>query len=398
MRSWQRWAAQGTLARGSPVIIKGVSCAGAFRLAKHLMRTDTNERAEVKEVRGVVAENLLGALREMESVAAGARTAKPFYHGSINTRADERMSDEQRTYAIDKLEDALGLTGQPRVVVVHEKEGRGHCHIVWSRIDLDRMAAISDSHNYRKHEEVARALEREFGHERVQGAHVERDGKERPERTPSHREMLQAERTGLSPQQAKELITGIWQSTKNGKEFKAALEEKGWMLARGDRRDFVAIDPTGGIHSIARRLEGAKAADVRQRFADIDPKTLSSVAEAKQVQRERHSGHERQGGKSRETGARPASSEAAQARGPKSKPGGPHLRPSPVKVADSVFSALLGESPSPKPKEPEPPHARDEAQPSQRRQELMRQLSREIPPETERDAEIERDKGRERSR
>jgi hypothetical protein len=170
------------------------------------------------------------------------------------------------------------------------------------------------------------------------------------------------------------------------------------MLARGDRRDFVAIDPTGGIHSIARRLEGAKAADVRQRFADIDPKTLSSVAEAKQVQRERHSGHERQGGKSRETGARPASSEAAQARGPKSKPGGPHLRPSPVKVADSVFSALLGESPSPKPKEPEPPHARDEAQPSQRRQELMRQLSREIPPETERDAEIERDKGRERSR
>ena len=92
-------------------------------------------------------------------------------------------------------------------------------------------------------------------------------------------------------------MTGIWQSTKNGKEFQAALEEKGWMLARGDRRDFVAIDPNGGVHSIARRIDGAKAADVRQRFADIDPKTLSSVAEAKQVQRERHGGHERHGGK-----------------------------------------------------------------------------------------------------
>ncbi|MFN1208979.1 relaxase/mobilization nuclease domain-containing protein, partial [Enterococcus lactis] len=79
--------------------------------------------------------------------------------------------DEQRAYAIDKLEAALGLTGQPRIVVVHEKEGREHCHIVWSRIDLDRMAAISDSHNYPKHEEVARALEREFGHARVQGVH-----------------------------------------------------------------------------------------------------------------------------------------------------------------------------------------------------------------------------------
>ena len=87
------------------------------------------------------------------------------------------------------------------MVVVHEKEGREHCHIVWSRIDLDRMAAISDSHNYRKHEEVARELEREFGHERVQGAHVERDGKrDGPSEPRAIAEMLQAERTGISPQ------------------------------------------------------------------------------------------------------------------------------------------------------------------------------------------------------
>ena len=71
------------------------------------MRTDTNERAEVKEIRGVVADNLSEALREMEAVAAGARTTKPFYHGSINTREDERLTDEQRMQAIDKLEAAL---------------------------------------------------------------------------------------------------------------------------------------------------------------------------------------------------------------------------------------------------------------------------------------------------
>ena len=108
------------------------------------------------------------------------------------------MTDEQRAYAIDRLEAEMGLIGQPRVVVVHDKKDREHCHIVWSRIDLDRMAAISDSHNFRKHEQVGRELEREFGHERVQGAHVERDGKERPARTPSHSEMLQADRTGVS--------------------------------------------------------------------------------------------------------------------------------------------------------------------------------------------------------
>jgi hypothetical protein len=269
------------------VIIKGKSVGGAKRLAVHLMRTDTNERAEVKELRGVAAEDLRGALLEMEAVAAGTRTTKPFYHGSINTRADERLTDEQRMHAIDRLEAALGLTGQARTIVVHEKEGREHCHIVWSRIDLERMAAISDSHNYRKHEEVARALEREFGHERVQGAHAERDGKERPERTPSHAEMLQADRTGLSPKQVKEEITELWRGSANGKDFSVALWRAGYVLARGDRRDYVVIDPRGGTHSLARRVEGAKVKDIRERMADLDPARVPSLADAKQLQRAR---------------------------------------------------------------------------------------------------------------
>jgi hypothetical protein len=383
------------------VIIKGTSCAGFRRLAAHLMRTDTNERAEVKEIRGVVAEDLLGAFREMEGVAAGTRATKPFYHASINTRADEPLTDEQRAHAIDRLEAELNLYGQARAVVIHSKEGREHCHIVWSRIDLDSMTAISDSNNYYKHEKVARALEKEFGHERVQGAHVERDGKERPGRTPSHSEMLQAERTGLSPQEAKELMTGIWNTTKSGKEFQAALAEKGWILARGDRRDFVAIDPTGGTHSVARRIEGAKAADVRQRFADIDPRDLQSVAEAKQAQRERHGHHRRHGGRDRQGAAGPH--KAAQPRADQ-----PRERTRPMrgasrtasKIAGSMFSALMGEKPAP-PKEKESDmsaQAKSEGMASERRQQLTRQLSREVSQETERDAEYEIDKGRERSR
>jgi Relaxase/Mobilisation nuclease domain len=266
------------------VVIKGTSCAGAARLAVHLTRTDTNERAEVRELRGVAAENLRGALLEMEAVASGSRATKPFYHASINTPAGERLTDEQRAHAIDTLEARLGLTGQPRVVVVHEKEGREHCHIVWSRIQLESMRTISDSHNYRKHEEVARSLEREFGHARVQGAHVEREGRPRPERTPSHAEMLQAERTGLSPQQVKAQVTELWRSTENGKDFFVALWNAGYVLARGDRRDFVIIDQRGGTHSLARRIEGATAKDVRARMADLDIGRLPSIADAKRVQ------------------------------------------------------------------------------------------------------------------
>ena len=110
------------------------------------------------ELRGVAAKDLRGALQEMEEAAAACPNCrKPLYHASINTRAGERLNDTQRMQAIDRLERELGLTGQPRVVVVHEKKDRQrhdreHCHVVWSRIDLARLRTISDSHNYRKHE------------------------------------------------------------------------------------------------------------------------------------------------------------------------------------------------------------------------------------------------------
>jgi hypothetical protein len=41
------------------------------------------------------------------------------------------------------------------------------------------------------------------------------------------------------------------------------LAEHGYMLARGDRRDFVIVDREGGIHSLARRIDGMKAAELR---------------------------------------------------------------------------------------------------------------------------------------
>ena len=275
------------------MVIKGGSVAGGARIAKHLENTDSNERMEVLELRGVAAKDLRGALQEMEELAAACPNCrKPFYHASISPRAGERLNDTQRMQAIDRLERELGLTGQPRIVVVHEKKdrqrhGREHCHVVWSRIDLARLRTISDSHNYRRHELVARELEQAFGHERVQGAHIEREGRARPKRTPSHAEMQQAARTGITPQAARAHITKIWRQSDTGAAFAKGLEDSGWILARGDRRDFVAVDPKGGVHSLARRIEGAKVKDVRARLVDLDPSALPSVAEARAMQRAR---------------------------------------------------------------------------------------------------------------
>lgn len=272
------------------MVIKGRARGGAQRLAMHLMRLDTNERMEVLEARGVIATDLVGALREMEAVASGTKSQRPLYHASINTRADEVMTPEQWQYAVDRLSIQLGLGDQPRVVVQHAKGGRAHVHVVWSRIDTARMMAIHDGHNFRMHEEVARALEREFGHARVQGAHAERDKsvQPRPERTPYTWETQQHARTrGLAIAAITAEATAAWRAAESGAAFRAAIEARGYVLARGDRRDFVLVDARGGVHSLARRIEGVRVNQLRVRMAAFDLAAFPDVASARALQNER---------------------------------------------------------------------------------------------------------------
>ena len=68
------------------MVIKGKSVAGAMRLAGHLGRTDTNERMEVMEPRGVAAEDMRGAFREMEVVARSARISRSRFITPRSTR------------------------------------------------------------------------------------------------------------------------------------------------------------------------------------------------------------------------------------------------------------------------------------------------------------------------
>jgi len=269
------------------MIIKGTSRSGPVALAAHLGNAEKNERVEVIGTRGTVATDLRGALQEMDAYAVGTKCEKPLYHAAISPEPPFRLTPEQRTEAVDALEQKLGLTGHSRVIVVHEKEGREHLHVVWSRIDLDRMRSVSDSHNYRKHEEVARDLERRFGHDRVQGAHHEREGVERPDRTPSRSELRQEERTGITGKQVKIEVTEAFRASDNAHSFEAALAGKGYVLARGDRRDFVIIDRAGGIHSLARRIDQMKAADLRAFMAPLDRASVPDIAQAKQLIEER---------------------------------------------------------------------------------------------------------------
>lgn len=266
------------------MIIKGKSRSGPGALAMHLGNAEKNERISLIETKGTVATDLRGALVEMDALAAGTNCQKPLYHAAISPEPPHRLTPEQREEAVNALEQKLGLDGHARLVVLHEKLGREHIHVVWSRIEVENMRSVSDSHNYRKHEEVSRDLEQRFGHERVQGAHAERDDVARPDRTPSRAELRQEERTGITGKEVKREVTEAFRMSDNAEAFKAALEDKGYILAQGDRRDFVVVDRAGGVHSLARRIEGVKAKELREFMAPIDRESLPTVETARELQ------------------------------------------------------------------------------------------------------------------
>lgn len=269
-----------------PIIINGGSNRAGGWWGKHLQNGEKNERVQVMEFVGLTAETVQSAFREMEGIAAGTKCRNYFYQANINPREDERLTPAQWREAIDTLEKNLGLAGQPRFVIEHEKKGRVHRHVIWSRIDADRMVAISDSLTAAIHESTSRELEIKFDLERGVSILTPNRDFERPDRRPKKNETFRTLETGIDPETVKRELRSLWERADSGQSFKAALENEGNVLARGDRRDFVVIDRAGDDHSLARRL-GVKAAALRERMADVDRAALPSVAEAKTLQRER---------------------------------------------------------------------------------------------------------------
>jgi hypothetical protein len=270
------------------MIISGGSRSNWRFFSKHLLKAEDNERVSVTDMRGLLADDVPEAFREMDAVASGTRCKNFFYHANINPREGETLTPEQWQQAVDTLERNLGLEGHARFVVEHEKNGRTHCHVVWSRVDPDRMKAVSDSFTAPIHERTSRELEQAFGLQPVESVLTKDREAERPERGLKNWETYRGHTSGIDPQQVKAEVTALWNASDSGASFAAALEHQGYILCRGDKRDFCIIDHAGDDHSLARRIQGAKAAEIRTRMSGIDADALPSVAEGRELAAQRH--------------------------------------------------------------------------------------------------------------
>lgn len=258
------------------MILKGNQRGNGRELANHLMRGKENEHIELHDLRGFAAEDLHSAMQESEAIAKGTRCKSHLFSLSLNPPQDQDVTVETFEAAIERIEWELGLAGQPRAIVFHEKEGRRHCHAVWSRIDGEKMKAIKLDFYKRTLNGIARDLYREHGWEMPKGF---REAGARDPLNFSREEWQQAKRTKQDPAAIKEALRQCWSASDSRQAFETALRARGYFLARGDQRGYVAVDWRGEVYSLSRST-GAKASDLKSRLGETQH--LQSAQQAKE--------------------------------------------------------------------------------------------------------------------
>jgi len=91
-------------------------------------------------------------------------------------------------------------------------------------------------------------------------------------------EWQQAAHTGQNPKAIKSSLQEGWATSDDKKSFEQALQERGYYLAKGDRRGFVVIDIHGEVYSLTRQI-GIKKKEVEARLGKADK--LQSVKQQK---------------------------------------------------------------------------------------------------------------------
>ena len=255
-------------------------------LATHLQNAQDSEYVEVAELRGAIADDLHGAFAEWEVQAqALTRSTNYLYSLSINPDpAQGPLTREQYGDYIDRAERKLGLQDQPRAVVFHIKEGREHCHVVWSRTDATQHRAVQISFDRDKLMMVSREFARDHGLSLPEGYHKDRRRDDRDKsRQASLYEQHQQTVIGLTKEQRMDAVTEAWRHSDSPKAFVAALSDLGYVLANG-RRPYRLVDIYGHVNSLPKLVKDkqVRIKNIRAFLErDYPPESLPSVDEAR---------------------------------------------------------------------------------------------------------------------
>lgn len=186
------------------------------------------------------------------------RTKKGLYHVVINPRPgeDRSMTSEQWFRAAEIIEQERGFAGQKRVMVLHEKKGRLHMHVVWERYNHDTGLMICNKHSHRDEQRARRIMEHEFGHQ------------------------LTAEKNAERPA-LRLLLADLWQQQPTGKGFLKAAANAGYTIAKqSGRRPYVIINAKGRSFELVKEIPKVKTRQVREKLKGLHLPDKNQILDA----------------------------------------------------------------------------------------------------------------------
>ena len=304
-------------------IVGAVRLAALFAWGGHIATgLHLDDLASVPSTgRGLSAADFPGQIREMQAMAKGLKTARPFYHVYISPRFQDPILIN---LIRDQVEKMLGLEHAPRISPQLHPKGlhRGdHGHFLYLLAKPDfKVVDLRWDFLKRETANVAGCYERgapapPIAHPvavanwlRTQGRsdvaewlmqHASARKLRNVAVTPAERQ--QAERTGVPKQQVQALIYGAFDRARDGPTFVDLLLAAGLVLAQGGN-ELVAVDRAGGAHSIRRAV--AVTARALKPGARVSKKTIHarlgwvevpSLEEVRDEQRNREPEPERDG-------------------------------------------------------------------------------------------------------
>jgi hypothetical protein len=258
------------------MILKAKERGDAAQLARYLLATRENDHVELHEISGFASGDLIEAFREADAIAKGTRCKNYLFSMSLNPPVGAYVETEVFERVADQIAQKLGLSHQPRAIVLHEKDGRRHAHVVWTRIDVEQMRSINLPHYKSKLRDISRELFLEQGWDMPRGLMHSRL---RDPLSFSREEWQQAKRVSLDPREIKAALRQCWQVSDSRASLEQALKEHGFWLAKGDRRGFVAVDYLGEVYSLSR-YAGVTPKDMERRLGAPDQLPSLEVAKA----------------------------------------------------------------------------------------------------------------------
>lgn len=232
------------------MILRGGIRGNSAQLSEYLITKAENEYIRILEVDGrddADEAYLHQTIASMGLMAEMTKSQKAFYHAQINPayHEDKQMDKNQSwSLAADILAKELGYEGQRRVIVLHQKKGRIHAHVVFERYKYETGKLVDNKQSRLKQDKARQIMEQVFIQQ------------------PTPRRNTQ--KTAL-----REEASEIWQQTATGREFVLAARKAGYIVAEGTaNRPFMIVDSTGRSFDLVRQLDKVKTKEVRARLRD----------------------------------------------------------------------------------------------------------------------------------